>query len=871
MPVFTAAAAAVTTFFAGITLSSVAAFAVRTIITIGISKLVANRANKGSAGAQDAGARVQLGPATNNKLAVSYGSAFLAPTVTDAKITTDQKTMYYVFSLCEASSGTMSFGKIFWNGKEVTLGAGDYSANNKVVSLTTNATTPQVDTTIDGYAWIYQFNNGSSSGVNTGGTSAITILQDASIPVTDRWTSTDTMTNTCFMVIKVVYNKDVQDAQQMPRLSVELTNTLTKPGEVLLDYMTDTVYGCAIDVTNIDTASLTALDAYSDELITYVPVGGGTTTQVRYRIDGPVNTGDNCLSNLQQLVDACDSWLQYSELTGQWTIVMNKPYTGTLSSLYSVDSSVLIGGIDINPIDLNQTYNSLEVQYPNANINDQTDYKVVDLTTVGTAWYDPSLLSPNEPDNRLTIQYPQINNYIRAVYLGVRRLLQSREDLTIVCNLDYSGIQVVAGDVVRVTLAEYGWADKLFRVSQVQETKTGEGFLGARITAFEYNSNVYADNALENFIPDASTGITDPNIISAPGTPTVATSPLTDGNVKSFTVTSTVPATGSVLYMDFNYGTSSSISTHRLYKTVSQADGTLYTAGTSVNISVNDLPPSTYYWSVTARNQQAGRSSASSGSYSWAGPGVTTYDPGTSTGGITGNNIQANTITNSNMVLATLLGSAIAANTIGYTNMATGLSVEKQLADNGFSIEINPSPRVLPINITTANVFNSTPVYINGSTITSSYWSPFYSGTSTTANGYANNSTAAFTPGGAGVFSIPNGTNGWYSITGGTPASTLSTGEYLYQVIQVQMFPDIDCTVQLAPWLKFTGNTNLISGDKFFSTLDLTANQPYTFNQKVFIGSTSSSIDGFGYMIRNGTSGANVVVAFCDWLALQGK
>lgn len=871
MPVFTAAAAAVGTFFAGITLSSVAAFAVRTIVTIGISKLVANRANKSSSGASDVGARVQLGPATNNKLAVTYGSAFLAPTVTDAKITTDQKTMYYVFSLCEASSGTMSFGKIFWNGKEVTLGAGDYSANNKVVSLTTNATTPQVDTTIDGYAWIYQFNNGSSSGVNTGGTSAITILQDASIPVTDRWTSTDTMTNTCFMVIKVVYNKDVQDAQQMPRLSVELTNTLTKPGEVLLDYMTDTVYGCAIDVTNIDTASLTALDAYSDELITYVPVGGGTTTQVRYRIDGPVNTGDNCLSNLQQLVDACDSWLQYSELTGQWTIVMNKPYTGTLSSLYSVDSSVLIGGIDINPIDLNQTYNSLEVQYPNANINDQTDYKVVDLTTVGTAWYDPSLLSPNEPDNRLTIQYPQINNYIRAVYLGVRRLLQSREDLTIVCNLDYSGIQVVAGDVVRVTLAEYGWADKLFRVSQVQETKTGEGFLGARITAFEYNSNVYADNALENFIPDASAGITDPNIISAPGTPTVATNPLTDGNVKSFKVTSTTSATGSVLYMDFNYGTTSNVTTHKLYRTVSQADGSLYTASTSVSVDVTDLPPSTYYWSVTARNQQAGRSSASSGSYSWAGPGVTTYDPGTSTGGITGNNIQANTITNSNMVLATLLGSAIAANTIGYTNMATGLSVEKQLADNSFSIEINPSPRVLPINITTANVFNSTPVYINGSTITSSYWSPFYSGTSTTANGYASNSTAAFTPGGAGVFSIPNGTNGWYSITGGTPASTLSTGEYLYQVIQVQMFPDIDCTVQLAPWLKFTGNTNLISGDKFFSTLDLTANQPYTFNQKVFIGSTSSSIDGFGYMIRNGTSGANVVVAFCDWLALQGK
>jgi hypothetical protein len=78
--------------------------------------------------------------------------------MTDAKITTDQKTMYYVYSICEATSGTMSFGKILWNGKEVTLGAGDYSGVNKVVSLTTNATPPQVDTTINGNANLTFYN-----------------------------------------------------------------------------------------------------------------------------------------------------------------------------------------------------------------------------------------------------------------------------------------------------------------------------------------------------------------------------------------------------------------------------------------------------------------------------------------------------------------------------------------------------------------------------------------------------------------------------------------------------------------------------------------------------------------------------------------
>ena len=819
MPVFTAAAAAIGSFFAGITLSSVAAFAVRTLVTIGISKLIANRANKTSAGANDVGSRVQLGPATNNKLPVSYGSAFLAPVVTDAKITTDQKTMYYVFSICEASSGTMSFGKIFWNGKEVTLGAGDYSGVNKVVSLTTNATTPQVDTTINGQAWIYQFSNGSSSGVNTGGTSAITILSDAGIPVADRWTATDLMTDTCFVVVKVIYNKDVQDAQQMPRLSMLVTNTLTKPGAVLLDYMTDVQYGCAIDVADIDTASLTALDVYSDQTITYVPVGGGTTTQPRYRIDGPVNTGDNCLSNLQQLVDACDSWLQYSELTGQWTIVMNKPYSGVIGDLYSVDSSVLIGGIDINPIDLNQTYNSLEVQYPNANINDQTDYKVVDLTTVGTAWYDPSLLSPNEPDNRLVVQYPQINNYIRAVYLGVRRLLQSREDLTIVCNLDYSGIQVVAGDVVRVTLAEYGWTDKLFRVSQVQETKTSDGFLGARITAFEYNGTIYNDNALEDFVPEANTGLSDPNIFDRPSTPVITTNTLANsGAVTSFTVSSNVPATGTTLYMDFNYGNSSNVALHKSYTSTQLANGAPYTNSQTVSIDINDLPVGNYYFSTTARNDLAGRASLSSSIYNW------------------GANLQANSVS--------------------FTNLNTSLIKSQILSSEFFVIPILSTNTVIPpVDITTN--FN-VPVYIDGTAVGSGYVFPWYQGNSSTANGYLANSTSSFNPATASVLSITNGTDNWWIFMYSEPPGGYQNGWTAGTPLEASFVSDASSQIQICPFYTTTsGGSTLIGYTHLLATYYMNANEPIKVNLQTSTA-VNSTIKGQGYLIRNMVAGTRV-------------
>ena len=93
MPVFTAIAAAVTAVTGFTFLGSVAAFAAKAVLISGVSKLIGNRQGSNAAGSSNAGARVQLPPATDNKLPVVYGSAFVAPATTDAKLTTDQKTM----------------------------------------------------------------------------------------------------------------------------------------------------------------------------------------------------------------------------------------------------------------------------------------------------------------------------------------------------------------------------------------------------------------------------------------------------------------------------------------------------------------------------------------------------------------------------------------------------------------------------------------------------------------------------------------------------------------------------------------------------------------------------------------------------------
>jgi hypothetical protein len=641
MPVFTAIAAAVTAVTGFTFLGSVAAFGAKMVLFNGISKLIGNRQGSNGSGTTNAGSRVQLPPSTDNKLPVVYGTAYVAPSITDAMISTDQKYMWYVCTLAEVTNtmpgqtpDTYSFGDIYYGGKLVTFGTGADAA--KVVSLTTNTNTPQVDTNINGKIYMYKFTNGSSSGVNTGGQTAIQILSDSStgggIPLVNRWSSTDTMTNAAFLVVRVEYDTNA-GTTGLDQISVQLTNPLSDPGAVIYDYMYNNVYGCAIPSDQIDTVSLADLTAYSAEQIDYNPVGGGTVSQNRYVINGPLNTGNNCLGNLQQLVDACDSWLQYSELSGKWKIVINQSYTQagqTLGQLYSVNSNVLIGGIDINPIDLNDTYNSLEVQYPNTNIKDQTDFQVVDLTDPSKPWYDPYLLSPNEADNRLVIQYQTVNNYIQALYLGVRRLLQSREDLTINCMLDYSGIQIEAGDVIKVTLAEYGWVDKLFRVNQVQEAKLEDGSLGARITAFEYNDSVYVDNVLQDFVPSDNTGLSDPTVLGTPIAPTV-----TNQNIatNTFNINAIVP-TGAVIGMEFWYSIDGG--TNYIFYQSSNSTVGVFPTGATVSVGVQGAPPATYLLKVRAVSSSTKSLYSPTFSLVWPTvPNAPTADPGTGGTGVT--------------------------------------------------------------------------------------------------------------------------------------------------------------------------------------------------------------------------------------------
>ena len=969
--------------------SSAAAVVTRTVIAVVVSRLVANRLGQGGSGGTGSG-RIQFAPASDNKIPVVYGNAYMSGPITDAKISSDLKTMWFVIALAEVTDTTpgsyYTFGDVYYDGKLVTFGTDSLGNYTKVASLTINTNPAQVDTTQAGQIFVYLYPNGSTDLTHSNTTqTAIQILQDSGIPSGQQWTSDDTMTLCAFAIVKIYYNANA-GTTGLGALTFQLTNTINSPGTALLDYMTNPRYGCGIPIMQINTASLTELDTFSAEQITYLKADHtGTATQNRYTVNGPLDTSQPCMTNIQYILDSCDSWIQFSEKNAQWSVVINKSYlhdsfsvtsmvignsysisnlgtedwntiAGTTGVIYEIGSiftcavvpstssggqvvnapylitdSNIVGGINLSPISLNDSYNQVEPAHPDHNVKDQTDYETYDLVTPGTQWYNPSLLNPNEPVNKLNLNLPLVNNVVQAGYIGVRRLYQSRIILTCTFRMDYSGIQIEAGDVVRINFAPYGWTNKLFRVQTTAEERDGNANLFTNLTLFEYSEDVYTDWEIQDIIYYFNNGLTNPMVIDPPSTPTTkiqinttlanttSNSVISSNNSSTqstIQVSTVVPAQGTVTSMAINVGNTPNVAEHIQVATISPANGISFASNSTVTANIQNLPSGNYYFSATAYNPFVGRTgNSTSNAVTYSGTQVTnanvftcntatsngniitmscdlgnnylywkganlqlTYSNGSilstnylitnvitsntfsvdpappvgfsgtlliNSGGITGNNIQYNTIIFENI-----------GNTASVTSPLTNYSYE---TSNEFGNTVNT-----PINLNTFGDIGTSnyahnkylnSVY-NGSD--SGYLFPYYQGTSSTINGYHANSTGSLTPAFAAQLQVYNGDYNWYVLEFASISTPVTTG---YEIIikgDCTLVSNSNVTIQTLPFIQLN-NTAVCVGktDVGFNTYNLIADQP-EYIQYTFSEIASSNITGAGVLIRE-MSSANVV------------
>ena len=588
------------------------AFAINLVASYVIAKALQPDTNFDlAAQSPDPGNRQQLPPATNNKLPVVYGQAWLGGMVTDVSISSNNQDIYYVLALSEVTStnvdqtpDTITFGDIYWGGKKVIWGINGYTVGSLY-----DESTGISDSTVAGRIEIFLYSNGSYQPWNSSLT-AIEVMSRSGLTYT--WDNSKQMSNCAFAIIHLRYSQTA-NIRGLEQTKFQVFNNRFAPGDCIRDYLINTRYGASLPESQIDLTSLSALNSYSAQTITYTPYSGGSATIQRFRFDGVVDTSRSIMSNLQDMASSCDSLIKYNEINAKWGVIVQSP---TYSVAMNINDSNIVSAIQINPLDLASSFNVAEIKFANKTQQDSFDTVVIDLQEVA-----PELLFPNEPVNKQSVSLPFVNDNVRAQLIANRLLEAAREDLQVQCSLGFVGLQLEAGDIVSFTNANYGWNEKLFRLNQVTETYQDNGTIIVNLTMTEFNPTVYDDASITQFTPADNSGIGDPTFFGTVPAP-VVTSSYATATTPYFLVDITSAQSGITQYAELWYSAfANPTSEQRIFigTTAVQSSGDPYDVNTLLpTITVAGVPSGTWYFFSRMVNSLASSSfSPASSAFIW--------------------------------------------------------------------------------------------------------------------------------------------------------------------------------------------------------------------------------------------------------------
>jgi hypothetical protein len=578
-------------FFGSVFAASAIAFAINMVVATIVTKAFSNQNSfdTGSSGqSPNPGNRQQLPPATDNKLPVLYGSAFVGGQVTDLSISSNNQELYYVIALTEVTNtnpgqtaDTITFGDIYYGGKKV-----QFQGNGYTVASLLDESTGVVDTTVNGKIEFYLYRNGSNAPTNSPFT-AIQVMQSAGLIYT--WDGNKQMTNCAFAILHLSYSQSA-NIRGLEGTKFEMTNSRTNTGDCIQDYLINTRYGCAIPSSQVDAVSLAALTTYSNQTFSYTSSGGFPDTQPRFKFNGTLETNRTVMQNLQDMATCCDCLIKYNEITAKWGVIVQSP---TYIAVMNINDSNMISAIQITPMDIAASYNVIECKFPDSSNQDAFASTTFDLSQI-----DPALLYPNEPVNKLSLSLPLTNNSVTAQYIANRFLKAGREDLQIEVSVNFVGVQLDAGDIVTVTNANYGWVDKPFRVNKIVQQFNDDGSIAVQLNMSEYNASVFDDVSVTEFQPTPNTGIGDPTFFgTVPAAVVVDVFPTALNPY--FTVRVTTSTSGITQYAEVWYSAFSNPLQEQMYfagTSEVQSNGTPWTTSFVLPlITLNNIPAGNWY------------------------------------------------------------------------------------------------------------------------------------------------------------------------------------------------------------------------------------------------------------------------------------
>ena len=484
MAVFTAIASAIVTAigvstatiigsltWAGLATSIIAGgLAVGTAKVLGVFKPPAIQQSK------DPGVKIQLPPATDNKVPVAYGRMIAGGLIVDAGISNRNDTMTYVLLISEQTdSGTFTIHDIYRGDQTLNFGTG--ASAHIVQSVTDSNATASNKVAGKMRCRVYAGGTAASNQIfpTTNKVAATTMLNTINV--------TTNYSGLVYAIFQIDYDPE-ENLLGLDQVQFDIENSLSEPSNVILDYCRNDRYGAGLSNADLDLNSFDDLYDYSTELVPFRTSANVSQQHARWNIDGMLSTYQNVKTNIDQLCLSCSTLFNYDPKQGKFKVVPNRAATtAEKANAFVFSDDNIVSSITITSPELYSLYNGIEAEYPNFVQKDQTDVVIINT--------DASDKNPNEPDNKIDARYELVNDNTRVHNLANIDLRQSRTSTVLEFDADYSAIQCDVGDVVKVTQSTYGYSNKLFRVMRVSEREDQNGMLMVKVLLLEYSDDVY--------------------------------------------------------------------------------------------------------------------------------------------------------------------------------------------------------------------------------------------------------------------------------------------------------------------------------------------------------------------------------------------
>lgn len=209
--------------------------------------------------------------------------------------------------------------------------------------------------------------------------------------------------------------------------------------------------------------------------------------QRRYNIDGVVNSTSTIGNTLQDMVQACNGTLYFSG--GKWKLKVGvfdaSIKTFTLDDLRSEIKLPTRASRASNFNKITGTF-----------IDGASDFIETDYPPITSSVF---LAQDGGQPNALDLPLPMIANEVRAQRVAKQVLYRAREQMVFDSDFSLSAMGVEVGDVVSLTIQDYGWSSKSFEVVSWR-LKIGENGVTVGMSLRETSSAAFDWNAEERDI-----------------------------------------------------------------------------------------------------------------------------------------------------------------------------------------------------------------------------------------------------------------------------------------------------------------------------------------------------------------------------------